>query len=82
MFEYNEKNHEFCKNVKAKYLEGYSSMIHEVSKIANKNNIDLSNLKMVKGTSEQIFESYQKSANKALGKIISEYGAAKQYHCF
>ncbi|NLL64070.1 MAG: phenylacetate--CoA ligase family protein [Ruminococcaceae bacterium] len=80
LFEYNEKKTmNFVKKCKkAKYLEGYSSMIHEVSKIANKNNIDLSNLKMVKGTSEQIFESYQKSANKAFGKkIISEYGAAE-----
>ncbi|MCF6182666.1 MAG: phenylacetate--CoA ligase family protein [Lutibacter sp.] len=64
---------------KANFLHGYSSMIYEVAKYINKNN--LSNhfkLKMVKGTSEKIFDSYQSEVKKAFGlKMISEYGAAE-----
>jgi len=70
----------FIKNLKrASFLHGYSSMIYEVAKYINKNN--LSNhfkLKMVKGTSEKIFDSYQNEVKKAFGlKMISEYGAAE-----
>ena len=36
------------------------------------------NLKMVKGTSEKIYERYQDEIKKAFGqKMISEYGAAE-----
>jgi len=60
------------------YINGYSSMIFELAKLANKHNIKLHNLKMVKGTSEKIFEVYQKESLKAFGrKIISEYGSAE-----
>ncbi|WP_329469269.1 phenylacetate--CoA ligase family protein [Exiguobacterium sp. 9-2] len=63
---------------KAKYLEGYSSMIYEVAKTLNSLNIKVTNLKMVKGTSEKIYDSYQEEVKKAFGKkMISEYGAAE-----
>lgn len=64
---------------KAAFLGGYSSMIYEVAKRINKTGMGpLTNLKMVKGTSEKIFEQYQIEAQKAFGrKIVSEYGAAE-----
>lgn len=64
---------------KASFLGGYSSMIYEVAKRINKTGTEpLTNLKMVKGTSEKIFDQYQIEAQKAFGrKIISEYGAAE-----
>lgn len=63
---------------KAKYLHGYSSMIYEVAKISNQMGIQFANLKMVKGTSEKIYDSYQDEIQKAFGiKAINEYGAAE-----
>lgn len=63
---------------KAKYLEGYSSMIYEISKLINEEKMGPYDLKMVKGTSEKIFDSYQEESLKAFNKkIISEYGAAE-----
>lgn len=63
----------------ATYLHGYSSMIYEVAKIINTMDLELNlNLKMIKGTSEKIYESYQSEVKKAFGqKIISEYGASE-----
>lgn len=63
----------------AEFLTGYSSMIYEVAKIINQLNIGAEfNLKMIKGTSEKIYESYQTEVQKAFGrKIISEYGSAE-----
>lgn len=64
---------------RAKYLEGYSSMIYEVAKRINREEGAMpTHLKMVKGTSEKIFERYQEDVNKAFGcKMVSEYGAAE-----
>lgn len=83
VFTYNEKDIIFFakKLQKATYVEGYSSMIYEVAKIIN-NSTSFSDihfdLKMVKGTSEKIFESYQPEVRRAFGqKLISEYGAAE-----
>jgi len=65
---------------KADYICGYSSMIYEVARRINEIP-GLSkplNLKMVCGTSEKIFDSYQNEALRAFGKkIIGEYGAAE-----
>lgn len=82
LFSYDKANiHVFIKKLnKATYLSGYSSMIYEVAKIINNSEMDTSslNLKMVKGTSEKIFDSYHNQVYKAFGKkIISEYGAAE-----
>ena len=63
---------------KATYLEGYSSMIYEVAKLANKSDIKIDNISLVKGTSEKIYPYYHKETIKAFGcKIVSEYGAAE-----
>jgi len=64
---------------KASYLHGYSSMIYETAKLINQNNFEKpKKLKMIKGTSEKIYDSYQEEVKKAYGsKIISEYGAAE-----
>jgi phenylacetate-CoA ligase len=54
-------------------------MIYEVAKIVNQLKIENSfNLKMIKGTAEKIFDSYQIEVKKAFGKnIVSEYGSAE-----
>ncbi|WP_282173955.1 phenylacetate--CoA ligase family protein [Cytobacillus firmus] len=67
------------KLIKASYVEGYSSMIYEVAKIINKERLNSNiKLKMVKGTSEKIYDSYQEEVKKAFGiKMVSEYGAAE-----
>jgi len=64
---------------KASYLHGYSSLIYALAKFVNKSEMNHSySLKMVKGTSEKIFESYKEEVHKAFGvNIISEYGAAE-----
>ncbi|MDT8417729.1 MAG: phenylacetate--CoA ligase family protein [Lutibacter sp.] len=70
----------FIKKLKnAKYLHGYSSMVYETAKIINSLNLERpTNLKMVKGTSEKIFEAYQEEIQQAFGqRMISEYGAAE-----
>ena len=64
----------------ATYLQGYSSMIYEVARIINNSDIDTSrlNLKLIKGTSEKIYDHYHAEVKKAFGqKIVSEYGAAE-----
>ncbi|MFA8300217.1 MAG: phenylacetate--CoA ligase family protein [Hyphomicrobiales bacterium] len=81
VFSYDEKEIEaFVRKLKkAKYLSGYSSMIYEVAKLVNKMGLSNDfNLKMIKGTSEQIFPKYFEEVQAAFGgKIISEYGAAE-----
>ncbi|MBT3384089.1 MAG: phenylacetate--CoA ligase family protein [Prolixibacteraceae bacterium] len=63
---------------KAKYLHGYSSMIYEVAKICNQLGLKINSLKMVKGTSEKIYDPYQSEIHKAFGiTAINEYGAAE-----
>ncbi|MDP2069628.1 MAG: phenylacetate--CoA ligase family protein [Lutibacter sp.] len=81
IFNYRKESIDFFikKLKKAKYLHGYSSIVYETAKIINTQNLDKPiNLKMVKGTSEKIFESYQEEIQKAFGRrMISEYGAAE-----
>jgi phenylacetate-CoA ligase len=82
LFSYNNESiKDFVAQLKsATYLSGYSSMIYEVAKIINLENINTSkfNLQMIKGTSEKIYDSYQTEVYKAFGlKMISEYGAAE-----
>lgn len=65
---------------KAVVLHGYSSMIYNIAKALNKDEhlARPERLKLVKGTSEKIFEAYQAEAIKAFGRrIVSEYGAAE-----
>ncbi|UFH35763.1 phenylacetate--CoA ligase family protein [Flavobacterium acetivorans] len=81
LFSYKDENiAKFNKKlVHAKYLHGYSSMIYEVAKTVNQLNFKRKyNLKLVKGTSEKIYEKYQEEVKKAFGsKIVSEYGAGE-----
>lgn len=81
LFSYTDKEiNKFAHKLKyAKYIEGYSSMIYEVAKRINQNNISHQwNIQMVKGTSEKIFDYYHAETKQAFGKkIVSEYGAAE-----
>lgn len=62
----------------ARFLSGYSSMIYEVAKLVNELEIQVPNLRMVKGTSEMILPAYQYHAERAFGqRIVSEYGATE-----
>jgi phenylacetate-CoA ligase len=65
---------------KIKYIEGYSSMVYNFAKMVrdNKKEYLFKNLKLVKGTSETIHQSY-KNLIKDVFKLnfISEYGAAE-----
>lgn len=70
----------FIKKTKnATYIQGYSSMIYQTAVLINKLNLEKpKNLKLVKGTSEKIFDSYQEEIKKAFGlKMVSEYGATE-----
>jgi len=90
LFSYSEEEIEhFCKKLKkAVFFTGYSSMIYEVAKKINSMGLSrqFPHLKMVKGTSEKIFPSYQEEVQKAFGlKLISEYGSMESgiiaYEC-
>ncbi|QHI35215.1 hypothetical protein IMCC3317_05610 [Kordia antarctica] len=81
MFDYKEKAfNRFVKKLrKATYIHGYSSMIYQSAKLINDKKLPKpKHLKMVKGTSEKIYDSYTEEVQKAFGvPIISEYGAAE-----
>lgn len=67
------------KALKATYIHGYSSMIYQSAVLINKLNLPKpKKLKLLKGTSEKVLESYQKEIQKAFGlKMINEYGATE-----
>lgn len=68
------------KMINATYLEGYSSMIYETAKRinTNSNSSNKYHFKLIKGTSEKIYDHYQDEIIKAFGlKMISEYGACE-----
>jgi len=76
----NEIDEFIAKLSKATYLSGYSSMIYEVAKRVNakKRAWEFPHLRMIKGTSEKIFDKYRDEVKVAFGvPIISEYGAAE-----
>lgn len=81
VFDYKEKAfNQFVKKLqKATYIHGYSSMIYQSAKLINDKKLPKpKHLKMVKGTSEKIYDSYKEEIKKAFGvPIISEYGAAE-----
>ena len=63
---------------KVALIEGYSSVIYELSKVSSSNKKPPKNLKLIKGTSEKIFEHYHQASIKSFGtRITSEYGAAE-----
>ncbi|ADW16537.1 hypothetical protein Despr_0355 [Desulfobulbus propionicus DSM 2032] len=81
LFSYNDQEiFVFIKKLEsAKFLGGYSSMIYEIAKQLNgMSNSRRFSLKMIKGTSEKIFDYYQQEVERAFGqRIISEYGSAE-----
>ncbi|GLB50854.1 phenylacetate--CoA ligase family protein [Neptunitalea lumnitzerae] len=81
LFSYEKKNLvKFSKKLqRASYIHGYSSMIYQTAKMILEENLPKpTNLKMVKGTSEKIYESYKPIVKEAFGlPIISEYGATE-----
>lgn len=83
IFSYNQMTiNNFCLKLQhASFISGYSSMIYEIAKIINNTPALFQktyNLKMVKGTSEKIYDNYQDTVQKAFGKkLISEYGACE-----
>jgi len=80
LFSYSTKEIEgFARKLtNASFLSGYSSMIYQVAKAINQNNLQIPNLKMIKGTSEMILDIYHRECINAFGsKMVSEYGAAE-----
>lgn len=83
VFNYDEEEiRKFLEKLKsASYLHGYSSMIYETAVIGKKIGFtpkDFPHLKMIKGTSEKIFDFYHPVVQEVFGlKIISEYGSAE-----
>ena len=83
LFSYDENDvRKFLIKLKsAVFLHGYSSMIYEVAKVGEKLGFspkDFPKLKMIKGTSEKIYDQYHPVVQRVFGhKIISEYGAAE-----
>lgn len=67
------------KTLNASYIHGYSSMIYQSAVLINKLNLPKpKGLKLVKGTSEKVLDSYQEEIQKAFGvKMINEYGATE-----
>lgn len=78
-FDISETNNFLKKLENARFLHGYSSSIYQLACLINEKQFPQKfHLKMVKGTSEKIFDSYQSAIKKAFGvKMISEYGAAE-----
>ena len=81
VFDYKEKAFKkFVKKLqRARYIHGYSSMIYQSAKLINEQKLPKpKHIKMVKGTSEKIYDSYKEEIKEAFGvPIISEYGAAE-----
>lgn len=63
---------------KCSYVEGYSSAIYSLSEYLSKAGFTYNNIKLVKGTSEKIYDYYHQSSKNVFGhKIVSEYGATE-----
>ncbi len=80
LFSYDENSiRAFAEKAKsATYLHGYSSMIYEVALLYNKLGLKNHNVKLLKGTSEKIYDNYHEATKEAFGrKVVSEYGAAE-----
>jgi len=80
VFSYDKSSTEKVKKYlkKCDYIEGYSSSIYSLAQKLEKENWKCSNIKMVKGTSEKIYDSYQLPIENVFNQpMISEYGAAE-----
>ena len=61
-----------------RFVSGYSSVIDALVQLIEETNTRLPEIRLLKGTSEKIYPSYQSRAKRVLGMpIISEYGAAE-----
>jgi len=61
-----------------KYISGYSSMINELALSPTFDKMCFPNLRMIKGTSEEILPYYKENVKKTFGiPLISEYGATE-----
>ncbi len=62
----------------ARYIEGYSSAVFTLTQYLKKTNRHYSNIKLVKGTSEKIYDTYHDTVKQVFDlKMSSEYGAAE-----
>ncbi len=81
LFSYSTENlKKFSKKLRsATYVHGYSSMIYQTAKLIEEKGLEKpSKLKMVKGTSEKIYDSYKETVERVFGvPMISEYGATE-----
>ena len=80
IFDYNEETLTKVKKIieKVDYIEGYSSSVFSLAQKYKDKGISFNNIKMVKGTSEKIFDYYQNAVQATFNKkMISEYGAAE-----
>ncbi len=81
LFSYDTNEFEsFVKKLQnASLIHGYSSTIYQVAKLINEKKLPKpKHIKLVKGTSEKIKDSYQEEIKKAFNvKITSEYGATE-----
>lgn len=60
------------------YVEGYSSAVFTLAQHLQKRGLHFPNVKLVKGTSEKIYDSYHDTTKDVFGKkMTSEYGAAE-----
>lgn len=63
---------------RAKYIHGYSSVLNELAIYCSVKGVQLPELKLVKATSEKIFDSYVENSFKAFAlPMVSEYGSAE-----
>lgn len=80
IFSFNDKvlDHAAQMMEKCTYVEGYSSAVFTLSQHLQKRGLYFPNVKLVKGTSEKIYDSYHDVTRDVFGKkMTSEYGAAE-----
>ena len=80
LFSYqNEELFNFSKKLKnAKYLRGYASMLYEIAKTINNNNLSKPELKLVISSAEKLLDTYNQELKNAFGQLpVNEYGAAE-----
>ena len=80
IFSFNDKVLDHAANIlkKCTYVEGYSSAIFTLAQHLQKRGLSCQNIKLVKGTSEKIYDNYHAVTKEVFGqKMTSEYGAAE-----
>jgi len=80
IFSFNDKVLDHAANMmkRCTYVEGYSSAVFTLAQHLQKRGLQFPNIKLVKGTSEKIYDVYHDVTKSVFGKrITSEYGAAE-----